>query len=125
MPDINISGTEYYTLPQKAAGPDKIKPVIIQELRVELAPIIKVLFERSLKSGAVQLIWNSANVSLIFQKGDKATVANYIPISLTCILCKVIEHILASNLVRHLDSNGLLYDLQHGFRERDASVRHS
>ena len=28
------------------------------------------------------------------------------------------EHIIASNLVRHLDSNGLMYDLQHGFRER-------
>ena len=105
-------------IPKKAAGPDRIKPVILQELRVELAPIIKVLFERSLESGAVPLIWNSANVSPIFKKGDKSTAANYRPISLTCILCKVMEHIIASNLVRHLDSNGLMYDLQHGFRER-------
>ena len=64
------------------------------------------------------LIWNSANVSPIFKNGDKSTAANYRPISLTCILCKVMEHIIASNLVRHLDSNGLMYDLQHGFRER-------
>ena len=28
------------------------------------------------------------------------------------------KHIIASNLVRHLDSNGLMYDFQHGFRER-------
>ena len=62
-------------------------------------------------------IWNSANVSPIFKKGDKSTAANYRPISLTCILCKVMEHIIASNLVRHLDSNGLMYELQHGFRE--------
>ena len=47
----------------------------------------------------------------------KSTDANYRPISLTCILCKVMEHIIASNLVRHLGSNGLMYDLQHGFRE--------
>ena len=37
-------------------------------------------------------------------------------ISLTCILCRVLEHIVASNLVTHLDSHQLLYDLQHGFR---------
>ena len=123
MPDIKISEAGILNLlknliPKKAAGPDRIKPVILQELRVELAPIIKVLFERSLESGAVPLIWNSANVSHIFKKGDKSTAANYRPISLTCILCKIMEHIIASNLVRHLDSNGLMYDLQHGFRER-------
>ena len=123
MPDIKISEAGILNLlknliPKKAAGPDRTKPVILQELRVELAPIIKVLFERSLESGAVPLIWNSANVSPIFKKGDKSTAANYRPISLTCILCKVMEHIIASNLVRHLDSNGLMYDLQHGFRER-------
>ena len=64
------------------------------------------------------LIWNSANVSPIFKKGEKSAAANYRPISPTCILCKVMEHIIASNVVKHLDSNGLMYDLQHGFRER-------
>ena len=38
--------------------------------------------------------------------------------SLTCILCKVMEHIVASNLSRHFEQNDILYDLQHGFRER-------
>ena len=104
--------------PKKAAGPDRIKPVVLQELREELAPIVKVLFERSLESGAVPPIWNSAYVSPIFKKGEKSAAANYRPISLTCILCKVMEHIITSNVVKHLDSNGLMYDLQHGFRER-------
>ena len=64
------------------------------------------------------LIWNSANVSPIFKKDEKSAAANYRPISLTCILCTVMEHIIASNVVKHLDSNGLMYDLQHRFRER-------
>ena len=38
--------------------------------------------------------------------------------SVTCILCKVMEHIVASNLSRHFEQNDILYDLQHGFRER-------
>ena len=27
------------------------------------------------------------------------------------------EHIIALDLAKHVDSNGLMYDLQHGFRE--------
>ena len=63
-------------------------------------------------------IWNSANVSPIYKKGDISAAANYRPISLTCILCKVLEHIIASNVVKHLNSNRLMYNLQHGFQER-------
>ena len=54
----------------------------------------------------------------VFEKGDKSLVANYQPISLTCILCKVLEHILASNIVKHLNEQGILYELQHGIREK-------
>ena len=52
------------------------------------------------------------------KKGDKSSAANYWPISLTYmyILCK--EHSIASSLVKHLDTNGLMCDLQHGFRKR-------
>ena len=39
----------------------------------------------------------------VFKKGDKSLASNYRPISLTCILCKVLEHILASNIVKHID----------------------
>ena len=37
-------------------------------------------------------------MSPIFKKGDKSDPANYRPISLICVLCKVLEHIVASNL---------------------------
>lgn len=53
-----------------------------------------------------------------FKKGEKSEPSNYRPISLTCILCKVLEHIIASNVVKHLDQHNILYDLQHGFRTK-------
>ena len=90
----------------------------LRELRDEIAPIIKVIFDRSLQTGKLPAAWTKANVMPVFKKGDKSLAANYRPISLTCILCKVLEHILASNLVKHLDGQGILYDLQHGFREK-------
>ena len=118
MPDIIISKAEISKLlkninPRKAAGPDKIKPVVLQEL----ALILNILFERSLQNSSVLNDWTSANMSSLFKKGDKSSAANYRPICLTCILCKVMEHIIASNLAKHLDTNCLMYDL-HVFRKR-------
>ena len=54
----------------------------------------------------------------LFKKGDKTEPSNYRPISLTCILCKVMEHIIAVNLSTHLNKHNILYELQHGFREK-------
>ena len=123
MPEINFSENGLMKLlqnlkPGKAAGPDKLKPLLLRELREEIAPIIQIIFDRSLKTGKLPADWMKANVMPVFKKGDKSLAANYRPISLTCILCKVLEHILASNIVKHLDGQGILYDLQHGFREK-------
>ena len=57
-------------------------------------------------------------MSPVFKKGTKSDLANHMPISLACILCKVTEHIIASKLTRHFKQYKILYDLQHGFRER-------
>ena len=79
--------------------------------------MIKAIFEKSLETGQLPKDWTTARVCPLFKKGDKCDPANYRPISLTCILCKVMEHIVASNLARHL--NGIyFYGLQHGFREK-------
>ena len=54
----------------------------------------------------------------VFNKEDKPLAANYRPISLTCILCKVLENILASNIAKHLDAQEIMYGMQHGFRKK-------
>ena len=42
---------------------------------------------------------------------------NYRPINLKSISCKILEHILHSNIISHLDENDTLTDTQHGFRK--------
>ena len=54
--------------PGKAAGPDKIRPLMLKEL---LVPIIKVIFERSLETGKFPTDWCKAHVTPIYKKGDK------------------------------------------------------
>ena len=51
-------------------------------------------------------------------KKNRHDPANYRPISLTAITCKIIEHIIHSQVIQHLDNNGILTDKQFGFRKR-------
>ena len=74
------------------------------------------IFQQSLKSGQVPSDWRTANVVPIFKKGDRSKPANYRPVSLTAICCKLMEHILVSNIMGHLDQHQILTDYQHGFR---------
>jgi retron-type reverse transcriptase len=67
-------------------------------------------------SGNRTIDWNHANVTPVYKKGDTHHPANYRPISLTCISCKLLEHVMASNMMEHLESNNILYEMQHGFR---------
>ena len=55
----------------------------------------------------------------VFKKGPTASVANYRPISLTSVLCKILlERILAPKIIDHLHANGLVCPEQHGFLKR-------
>jgi hypothetical protein len=123
MPDIEISVNGVEKLlnnlnPHKASGPDEIKPIVLKTLSKELSPIITKLFQKSLKSGSLPNIWKMANVAPIFKKGSRSDPANYRPISLTCILCKTLEHIVSSSVTKHFTVNEMFYELQHGFREK-------
>ena len=127
MPGIKVSQNGILKLlmnlnPHKAAGPDELKPFVLKVLQEVIAPMLVVVFQRSTETGKVPKDWNDANVCPFFKKGDISIASNkktnYMPISLTYVQCKVLEHIFAPNLVTDLDSHQLLYVFQHGFRSK-------
>ena len=79
--------------PNKCIGPDQIHLMVLKQLATAVAPILTVIFNKSLHSGEVPEDWRKANVAPIFKKGKRYNVENYRPISLTCIASKVMEHI--------------------------------
>ena len=101
--------------PDKAAGPDRISPRVLKELAEPLCKPLTALFQHSIDSGTVPRQWKTTSVSPVFKKGDRNSAANYRPVSLTAVCCKLCEHIIAKSIVEHLETNGLLTDLQHGF----------
>ena len=94
----------------KAMGPDEIHPCILKNLDSELSDILCHIFQQSLNTGNLPDDWKEANISPLYKKNDISIPANYRPVSLTCICCKLLEHIITSNLMKHLDNNNILVD---------------
>ena len=107
--------------PNKATGPDDIPARILQLAANELAPALQIIFQKSLDTGKLPLSWSQANIAPIFKKGDRSLAANYRPISLTSICCKILEHIIFTNIMNHFDCYSVLTDRQHGFRSKHST----
>ena len=74
------------------------------------------IFTKSLYTGELPTEWTQANVAPIFKKGSKLQAVNYRPVSLTCITCKLLEHIICKHILALLEDHKIINDLQHGFR---------
>eukprot|EP00057_Strongylocentrotus_purpuratus_P006792 XP_011661266.1 PREDICTED: uncharacterized protein LOC105436913 [Strongylocentrotus purpuratus] len=58
----------------------------------------------------------------IFKKGDRSKPENYKAVSRTSVTCEVLEHIVLSSNMNHLESHNILSDAQHGFRKKRSCV---
>ena len=123
MPHITVDWKGVHKLlvnlrPHKATGPDSVPAFILKAAASQLAPALAKLFQKSLNTGEVPQEWRDALVVPIFKKGERHQPANYRPVSLTSITCKLLEHIVHSNIMQHFDRHRVLNDNQHGFRKR-------
>ena len=76
----------------KSVGPDGIHPRILKEQCEHLCKPLYKLFNKSLSEGQLPDDWKQAKVSAIFKrKGSRKKAGNYRPVSLTCILCKLLN----------------------------------
>ena len=98
-----------------APGPDKITPRLLKSVSDVLCKPLSIVFMRSLNESVVPEDWRIANVTSIFKSGSKMSPGNYRPVSLTSIVCKIMESIIRDNIVSHLVANELLHSSQHGF----------
>ena len=51
----------------------------------------------------------------IHEGGSKAVMANFRPVALTSVVCKVMEKIICSAILAFLTANKLISQQQHGF----------
>ena len=97
----------------KAMGPDKIHGMVLKSCAQSLCKPLSLLFMNSYYGGQLPPEWKSAIVVPVHKKGSKGDVENYRPISLTCIVVKVMERIINDELI--LRCGHMIDPRQHGF----------
>src|SRR5262249_47987507 len=105
-----------------ATGPDNIPATVLINCASELCGPLARLFQLSFDRGIVHAGWKTASVTPVFKKGCRMSADNYRPISLLPIISKVMERILNSFLVSHLETNNLLSERQFGFRKGHSTI---
>ena len=102
----------------KAHGPDGIPARLLKETAYSMATLLTHIYKASLHQCKFPRDWKTALVSPIHKKNLRKSPANYRPISLTSIPCKILEHLIYSSVYSHLETNSILCDAQHGFRKK-------
>ena len=108
--------------PTAAPGPDKIWARVAHDLATELSIPLAMIYTKCMEEGVVPDEWKLANVTPIYKKGSKGLPGNYRPVSLNCILCKVMESVIRDTMVEHLTRKCLLRQSQHGFIRGTSTV---
>jgi hypothetical protein len=58
-------------------GPDNLYPRLLKELSSEIAPLLQLVYQKSLDTSCVPEDWRKANVTPIYKKGPKYLAENY------------------------------------------------
>ena len=108
--------------PDKATGPDEIPARVLKECSAELARPLSQLFDLCFSHGVFPSQWKTASVIPIHKRDSKSNPSMYRPISLLCIISKVMEAVVQNQLQSYLLCNHLISDRQFGFRPHHSTA---
>ena len=83
---------------------------------------LSIILQNSLITGVVPEYWKYAIVKPVFKKGNRSSLDNYRPVSLTCSSSKIAEKVIMRQMIDYLESNNLLAQNQAGFREKRSTT---
>ena len=99
----------------KSPGVDGISPKILKETVEQISLPLAHVFNMSLQEGIVPLEWKEANIIPLLKKGSRNKSVNYRPVSLTPVICKLLETIIRDHMMDFLIKHKLINPSQHGF----------
>ena len=103
-------------LKPRTSSSDNLPGIFLSRLAFQLSSPIHRIFTSSLSSAVFPCRWKQATVIPIFKgKGSVTDPINYRPISLTPVLSKVLERLVANKLTSHITNNKLDDCKQHDF----------
>jgi Reverse transcriptase (RNA-dependent DNA polymerase)/Endonuclease-reverse transcriptase len=107
--------------PSNSLDPDGFSSNFYYQLAAELCIPLSIIMKTSMDTHELPSAWKSANICAIHKKGMTCDPNNYRPISLTVIACKIMERLIAINLLSYLNTYNLISAEQHGFLARHST----
>ena len=86
----------------KSPGVDGIPPKLLMETVEQISIPLARVFNLSLKEGAVPFEWKEAKIMPLFKKGSRNKSKNYRPVTLTSVICKLLERLIKDYMVDFL-----------------------
>ena len=104
--------------PNKSNIQECIHPRILKECADGFTTPITLIYQMSVEQGTVPPQWKNGYVTPIHKNGSRHMAENYRPITMTSMLCRILEKIIKKCIMTHLDDNEYLSNCQHGFRQQ-------
>ena len=125
--DIHVSPSIVLKILKKlkvnsAAGPDRLPPVFFNKTASVIAYPLSVIFRNLIDLRSLPSEWKISHVTPVFKKGAPTDPSNYRPISLNSCCCKILESIIAQDLLEFLDTHKLISKHQHGFLKKHSTT---
>ena len=97
-----IVANKINNMKEKSPVVDGIAPKILIETVTQICTPLAHVFNMPLQEGIVPLEWKEANIIPLFKKGSRHKSVNYRPVSLTSVICKVLETIIRDHMMDFL-----------------------
>ena len=127
LSDVKVLEDDIFELLQgldttKSLAPNCLHPRLLKEGAKYLAHPIALLFKHSLATGTVPDIWKRVAVTPIHKGDDRHKAGNYRPITITSVLCRMLEKIIKKSIMENFVSSNVLPKQQHGFVNRKSCL---
>jgi hypothetical protein len=107
--NINIIRKRLSTIGRKkSVGPDGIRGIILKLSGEAIISYLARLMDITINNNAISGDWKKAVVVPIYKGGDRSEICNYRPVSLTSVVCKQMERVIAGYLRQVWDMSGWL-----------------
>ena len=107
---------------KNSCGHDDISSKLMKETIHLISSPLSHIFNQSFVKGIVPLQMKIAKIIPIFKNGANKSLNNYQTISLLLAFSKLLEKIVAQQLIKFLDKYHMIYEHQYGFRKKHSTI---